>query len=69
MRVIAYASASRESMYAIGETKLGLSGESLDYFSFALTEIKVELEVNLSTGAAEVVAVNGVLLARVGGKP
>ena len=53
----AYVHGSRESMWDEGE-KLGLQGEALRLFSFALYEIQLELDVN-DDGSTEIVAVNG----------
>lgn len=43
-------------MFEKGE-KLGLTGEALSNFSYALSEVAVELEVNEVTGDAKVLSV------------
>ncbi len=61
-RVVVYVHGSRDSMYEQGE-ELGLIGEALRMFSFAASELKLDLEVNEVTGEAEIVAVDGRALA------
>lgn len=59
-RVIAYAHSSEEKMFEIGQ-KVGLTGEPLEKFKFALNEVKFELEID-EEGLATIVSVDGKLL-------
>lgn len=58
--ITAYLHGSKEAMWDKGEA-IGLSGEALGRFSFALyeVEVEVELEVNEETGEANIIRVNG----------
>jgi hypothetical protein len=58
MRITAYLNSSKERMYDIG-LAAGLDGDALDYFMFALYEVKIEMEVDPATGKATIVAVDG----------
>ncbi len=58
MNVTAYLHSSKESMYELGE-KAGLDGEALHFFTYALCEVRVELEVDKQTGKAEIQSVDG----------
>lgn len=58
IKAAVYLHASRESMWEKGE-ELGLSGEALKMFSFACTEVRVDLSVDEGTGEARIVAVDG----------
>lgn len=53
-----YVHGSDESMYELGD-ELGLRDEVLRMFSFAATEFKITLRVDLKTGLAEAVALDG----------
>jgi hypothetical protein len=61
MRATIYLHSSKESNYELGE-KLGLSGDALRLFSFALCEVKVDVDVE-SDGNCRIVAVDGKALA------
>lgn len=45
-------------MWEKGE-EIGLSGDALQMFRHALDEVEMELEVNMTTGLARIVGVNG----------
>lgn len=55
---VAYVHSSKETMRELG-TRLGLKGQALDYFMFALCEVKLGIEVNDQTGDAVIVSVDG----------
>lgn len=54
----AYVHSSKEAMLNLG-TRLGLKGEALDMFAFACCEVRLGIEVNDKTGAAEIISVDG----------
>lgn len=53
-----YVHASRESNLAHG-LSMGLSGDALSMFAYAANEVKLSLKVDVMTGEAEIVAVDG----------
>lgn len=57
-QVDVYAHGSKENLLEIGE-QLGLTGEVLRMFSFAADDVKLTLSVDMETGVAEIVAVDG----------
>jgi hypothetical protein len=57
-----YVRASKDSNWELG-AKLGMKGEALHYFSYALAEVKVEVEVDTKTGKVKILKVDGVPLA------
>ena len=59
-RVIAYAHSSKEKMFEIGQ-RVGMTGEPLEKFKFALNEVKFELEID-EEGLPTIVSVDGMLL-------
>lgn len=63
MIATAYVSASKEAMYNLGE-KIGLAGNPLEVFRWALGEVEITLDVDPKTGLAEIIAVNGQKLGR-----
>lgn len=63
MRVITHTHATKEGMYEKGE-ELGLAGEALDNFMYALHEVEFELEVDELTGEYEIISVDGKELIR-----
>ena len=58
MKTKLYARGSRENAWNEGK-KLGLTGEALIMFSYALYGIEVELEVDMKTGECEIISVDG----------
>jgi hypothetical protein len=58
-RVTIYVHASDEQMWKLGERTLHLSGEALSMFSHAGDEFKVTLEVDMATGLAKAVMLDG----------
>jgi hypothetical protein len=63
MRAIAHTNATKEGMRKIGE-ELGLTGEALNNFMYALYEVEFELEVDEVTGEYEIISVDGKELKR-----
>ena len=59
-RTIVYSHTTNERMREIGE-KVGLTGDALNLFRFALNEVKFELEIS-EDGTAAIVSVNDMLL-------
>lgn len=57
MRIKVYIHGDRASMFEKGE-KLGLTGEALSLFSYACSEVEVELDV-MPDGRATIVSVDG----------
>lgn len=57
MKAITYVHGSKESMHELGK-KLGLTGEALNMFRYTACEVKLELDVNMKTGEARIVAVD-----------
>lgn len=57
MKAVAFLHSSKESMYDLGQ-KIGLVGEPLDKFMYALYEVKFEIEVDPKTGNAKIVSVD-----------
>lgn len=55
---IAYVHCDKETMYNLGE-KLGLTEKALGMFAYALTEVKLTLEVDTLTGLAKITQVDG----------
>ena len=53
MRTTVYLHSSKESMYEKG-VSLGIQGDALDMFKYALSEVVVEIEVNEATGIVEI---------------
>lgn len=54
---VVYLHANKEGMWELGE-QLGLTGEALQMFRHACTEVKVELSVDETTGEATIVKVD-----------
>ena len=63
MKAIAYVHGSKESMYDLG-LELGLESEALITFRYCCMELKVELDVDVKTGQAKIVAVDDRRLAK-----
>lgn len=57
-RTLAYAHSDKDTMWAVGES-LKLEGDAVRMFSHALCEVKFELDVNMDTGMAEIITVDG----------
>ena len=56
MRAVTYLHGERESLWELGK-KIGLTGEALHFFSYALTEVKIEITVT-PEGKATIIAVD-----------
>jgi len=53
-----YLHGDRDSAFEKGEM-LGLEGEALSMFSHALTEVEFDVEVDMGTGEAKIIKVDG----------
>lgn len=53
-----YLHSDKETMWELGE-KLGLKGEAVMMFRHALCEVKIEMDVDPTTGSATIVKVDG----------
>ncbi len=58
MRTTIFLHSSKVSNYEKADV-LGLTGEAARMFAFACCEVEVELEVNMETGEAEIMRVDG----------
>lgn len=56
-----YLHSSKESNYELGK-QIGLRGNALKYFVYALYEVMFDVEVDPETGAATIVAVDGMFV-------
>jgi len=56
--ITAYVHSCKESMLDLGAAN-GISGEALENFKYALSEVKIEMRVDTETGDAQIVKVNG----------
>jgi hypothetical protein len=63
MKTILYIHSEKETLYEIGE-ELGLTGEALQNFSYALYEVDFEVDVDEKTGDITILKVNGKNLER-----
>ncbi len=59
--ITAYLHSNKEAMYELGKES-GLKGEALEYFMYALYEVRVDLEVDEETGKATIDKVDGISL-------
>lgn len=57
VKALAYLHSGKESMLDLGE-EIGLEGEALNTFMYALYEVEFELEVDMSTGEHKILKVN-----------
>lgn len=57
-KIITYVHGDDESLYETG-AQMGLTGESLWTFSHACDEFELELDVDMNTGIAKVISIDG----------
>jgi len=57
MKATTYLHSTKEQMYDLG-LSLGLVGDALHHFMFALSEVKFEIDIDEKTGIARILLVN-----------